>query len=226
MGREFLPMLSLAPVVPGGSSVLSFALANPLPYPLANVTLQFGVYAFNALPGTGSGPMPSASPGLASDGASAAQLTIPVGALGPRAAGWSTPITVDAPAAAPLGTYAIRDALSFSLNGSEFRLESIGFFSPSVWKNATVLPNGSPTVNLTRLGVSGVLPETALLVEDSGTVDWTLVALGSAAGALALAGAYVALRRRPPSSSSGRTPSPEKSHAETALGKSESNAGD
>jgi hypothetical protein len=225
-GRGFLPALSIDPAAPGTSVPLQYTVANPLPYAVSNVTLTFELYAFNALPGTGRTALPVPAPTLAGPAGGALALTIDLGGLAASSSRGRASVSIDVPAGAPEGTYAIRDAMSFELNSSRYDLASIGEFAPSVWHNATVLPNGTPTLNLTRLGVSGILPETALLVRSSQLLSAALYALLGAAGALVVAGAYVAGRRRGPGSRSGERSAPPESHAPSAFGNSRSSSGD
>jgi hypothetical protein len=226
MGRQFLPALGVAPSAPGQSTPLEFTLANPLPYALSNVSLTFEVYAFNPFPGTGAVSPPTGSPLLAYGSSLGSKLALSVGTVGPKASNWSAPVTLQVPGAAAAGTYAIRDTLGFVLNGSRYQLESVGNFPPALWKNASVLANGTPTVNLSRLGVSGILPETAVLVRSTSTFAGVLYALLAASGLLALGGGYVALRKRGAASSSGARSRPEESHAATAFGNRRNRPGD
>lgn len=226
LGPKFLTGLAVAPTEPGGSVPLAFALSNPLGYPLANVTLAFELYAFNPFPGTGVQSLPGGAATFSSGTASTTNLSLPAGSLAAHATNWSAPVTFHAGSGAPEGTYAIRDRLTFDLNGSRYILASVGNFPTEVWQNATVLANGSPTVNLTRLAVSGLLPETAVLVRSNTAFDATLYVVLAAAGLLALAAVYVSGRRRGPTSRSGTSSAPEESHAESALGKSRSKDGD
>jgi hypothetical protein len=219
-GRGFLVQLALAPVAPGGSTNLQFTLDNPLASTLTGVTLEFGFYAFDPSPGGHSEAVPAEGPTLSSGTAATERIRLSVGTLLGRSSGWSAPVTVSVPGSAPLGTYALSDDLNFTTNGTSYRLASIGNFPTSLWDNATLTANGTPTLNLTRLGVSGILPETALLVQSSTAIDVALYGLGGAAVVFAIAGGYVAMRRRGPSSRSGASSAPEESHAASALGKS------
>lgn len=227
-GRSFLPALAVAPVVPGGSTPLLFSVADPLDGPLTNLTVTFSFYAFNPFPGTGTEPLPATAPVLSVGGGNpSGSVTVALGTLGAGATNASAPVDVAAPPGTPSGTYALRDSIGFDLAGIAYRLASIGNFPPALWHNATVLPNGTPTLNLTRLGVAGVIPETAVLVQSSAALDTALYATLGAAGVLALAGAYVALRRRGPASRSGaRGPPPRESQAPTAFGNNRSSEGD
>jgi hypothetical protein len=103
----------------------------------------------------------------------------------------------------PSGDFAVRTALSFRANGTQYLLESRGWFSTSEWAAATELPGGGTTLNLTVLGVSGVTAETAILVSSS-SWDWALGIILGAALVLVGVGAFVYFRRGPKSSSGAR----------------------
>jgi hypothetical protein len=226
LGRAFLSNLTLPAATPGGASTLGYAVADPLPEPLGNVSLTFSVYAFNPYPGTGTTGVPADGPQLSAMGASGSSVNLTTAHLAAHTSGWSVPVEVSVPAAAPAGSYAIRDSLSFDLNGTRYVLESIGNFPPAEWQRANVLANGSPTINLSALGISGILPETALLVHNPAPLTYALWAVLGAGVAFALAGGYVALRRRGPASRSGATAPPPESQAPSALGKRRSKDGD
>ncbi len=231
-GPKFLTGLTVDPTEPGASVPLTFSLSNPLDHPVTGGELTFGLYAFNPSPGTGSEAVPDGAAELSAPavaGGAAQQginISLAVPTLAAGATNWSVPVTFLASASAPQGTYAIRDRLTFTSDGGAFELASIGNFPRDVWENATVLPNGTPTVNLTRLGVSGILPETAVLVRSTTSLDLALYLVLGAAGALLLAGAYVGLRRRRPGSTSGRSSAPEESQAPSAFGKRRTKDGD
>lgn len=226
-GRALLGGLGAAPTGPGGTSPLAFELTNPFGVPLFDVNLTFGVYGFNPFPGTGPAPLPAAAPTLSGPAGGGRNLTIPVGTLGARLSGWSTPVFLVVPASAPAGTYAVRDLLSFEMNGTAYRFASVGNFAPSVWNSATVLPNGTPTLNLSRLGVSGVLPETAILVRSTTGLDLALDGLLAAAVGFGLVALYVASRRRSGGSRSGaRAPPAPENQAPSAFGTSRTREGD
>jgi hypothetical protein len=223
-GGELVTTLSLPASSPGGSSSLSITLLDPFLYAMTNLSLTFGWYSFNPYPGTGAGSLPGDGPtfqGSASEGgvASAHDAYLPGGIA------WAATVSVLVPADAPLGTYSVRDNLSFDMSGVEYVLASRGYFSNATWQRATILPDGGPTLNLTVLNVSGVLPETALLVQQTSTVTLGLdVILGAALVAVG-AGAYVAFRRGSGSSSGARR-APEPSQPRNALGTRRSNDGD
>ena len=199
----FVTGLSVPVAAPGATINLVATLTDPLPEPIDSVNLSFEFYAFNAYPGNGTGPLPSDGAPSFDTGSTAGRTDwLTLASLAPGAHVGVT-LGVVVPSSAPLGDYAIRTGLDFGVNGSAYLLESRGFFSYGTWANATAGPAGSPTLNLTRLGVSGVLPETALAVEST-SMPWVLAGLVAGALLLAGAGAYYAVRRGPRSSSGAR----------------------
>jgi hypothetical protein len=203
LDSSFLTNLSLPPVAPGGSSSLTFRMADPsaISASLSGVILSFQVYAFNGFPGNATAYVPVAyAPVLVNASGSGSFVTDALGTLTP---GSSAPgsIGIVTSTSTPAGTFAIRIAVNFTLNATPYRLESRGWFTASQWANGTEAPNGSAILNLSALGhISGVVPETALLVTPGGW-DIALAALLVGAFALLGAGAYVYFRRRPGSSS-------------------------
>ncbi|MCI4323848.1 MAG: hypothetical protein L3K03_07530 [Thermoplasmata archaeon] len=223
-GGELVTTLSLPASSPGGSSTLSITLLDPFLYAMTNLSLTFGWYSFNPYPGTGAGSLPGDGPTF-QNSASESGLASAHDAYLPAGIAWAATVSVVVPAAAPLGTYSVRDNLTFDLSGVEYQLASRGYFSNVTWQRATILPDGGPTLNLTVLNVSGVLPETALFVQQTSTVALGLdVILGAALLAVG-AGAYVAFRRGSGSSSGARS-APEPSQPRNALGTKRSNDGD
>lgn len=194
-GRDFLSNLTLPAVDPGGSATLSFTVGDPANFTaLSAVVATFGVYAFNGFPGNAPSFVPVAhAPVLDNGSASGPEVNVSVGALAPGTT-YSGSLRVVTSPATPQGTFAIRTALSFSSVGKDYRLESRGWFSAGLWANATAGPNGSATVNLSKLNVSAVVPETALLVNVS---DWPWVLGGLLGAGLVLvgAGAWVYFRK-------------------------------
>jgi len=216
---RFLTNLSAPVLAPGSSGSVGYRLQDPLPGAMTDVNLTFEIYAFTASPGGRSGGVPNGSltfPGTPSPSV-VALATFPDVAPGAGARAGS--VAVAAGGGAGDGSYAIRVALAFTENGSRFLLESRGYFSDAQWEAAT-LANGSdgpPTLNVTRLGVSGVVPETAVGVDSD---PWTVPVLALTALGLLLAGAgaFVYFRRGPGSSSGARSP-PAPQSAPSAAGK-------
>jgi hypothetical protein len=215
-----------APVLsPGTSGTIQLVLADPLTAPVSAVVVGIEVYAFNAYPGNSSQPVPSG----------AVELRNGSGSWGPNAS-WSDPamlrpggptsvgFAVEAPGGSPVGTYAIRVQVSFVSNGTEFLLLSRGFFTASTWAAGTNGPNGTSVLNLSRLGVSGVVPETAVLVEPPSPA-LPLYGILAASIVLAAVGAFYVWRRGP-GSISGSVGAPEAINADSALGNSRTSDGD
>jgi hypothetical protein len=221
-GSRGLSNLSSPVVAPGDGGSLLLEVADPLAVPVQTVVLDVEVYEFNAYPGNATSPATEGGLFLGSGGSGLqANLTFGTLAVGaPQTA--SLPFTTSG--SAPQGDYAIRMALTFVANGTAFRFESRGWFTESQWQNATSLPNGASTLNLTRLGVSGVVPETAVLVRSNPYNAW-LYALVVGALVLAAAGSYYATRGGPGSRSGARPAAPESS-APSALGNKRTRDGD
>ncbi|MFY9717817.1 MAG: hypothetical protein WAK40_07810 [Thermoplasmata archaeon] len=202
LDRQFLGNLSVPSIAPGSSASLHYSLADPraMGATLQHVLLSFQVYAFNGYPGDASALLPVAnSPVLSNHTASGSSVNISLPSL---VAG--TPmlgsIGVATSANTPAGTFAIRTALSFNIGATAYRLESRGWFSATMWASATEAPNGTATLNLSELHVSGVIAETAVLVVSSDW-GWALGALLVGAFVLLAAGAWVYSRRGPTSRS-------------------------
>jgi len=196
--------LSAPSLAPGGSGTLAFHVTDPRSFaPMSAVTMTLDVYAFNAFPGNATSSVGSAgAPVLVTPTTSESSANLSLGALSPGST-VSASVGVATAANTPTGTFAVRTALEFVANGTTYRLESRGWFSASVWEAATFLPNGSATLNLSVLGVSGVTPETAILVSSSNW-DWALGLILGASVLLVAAGAWVYFRRAPKSSSGAR----------------------
>jgi hypothetical protein len=200
----FLSNLSAPDLTPGSSGTLTFQVADPASFaPMTAVTLVLDVYAFNAFPGNATSSVASAgAPVLVTPTTSGTTANLSLASLGTGAHDDGS-VGVATAADTPAGTFAVRTALSFVANGASYRLESRGWFTASLWAAATELPNGSATLNLTVLGVSGVTAETAILVTSS-SWDWALALILGASVVLVGAGAFVYFRREPKSSSGAR----------------------
>ncbi len=199
-GREFLSNLSVPSIDPGATTHLAFELTDPTNLTLTGLVLSFGLYAFNGFPGDAVSPTPVAhAPTLATANVSGPSVSFSLSSLRTGSSDHGT-ITVASSSSTPSGTFAIRTALSFEAGGKSYRFESRGWFGAALWANATRGPNGSATVNLTMLNVSGILPETAVLVKVS---SWPYVLGALLVGGLVLVGlaAWLYFRRTDGSSS-------------------------
>jgi hypothetical protein len=204
-GRDLVGNLSAPTLAPGASGAIGFTVHDPLPDPLTAGELTLAVYAFNAFPGNATSFVPVAgAPVLSAAGASGAAVNVSLPSLSPGAT-YRGSVGVTTASSTPSGTFAVRTALTFRLasNATTYLLESRGWFTASAWAAATEEPNGSATLNLSRLGVSGVTPETAVLVAASDW-DWVLGSLLAAAIVLAGVAAWIYFKRGPGSTSGTR----------------------
>ena len=226
---RFLSGLSIPTLAPGSSELFQFTVTNPLPATMTSVVLSFGVYAFNAYPGNATGPVPAGeAPTFSGTGAPPSPtVSIAIGTLavgGSYGSPGSVGLAVAAPAGAPQGTYAVRTSLTFSSGGSPYVLESRGYFSAAAWANATSAPNAPSTLNASRLGVSGVIPESA----GTGPVEPVPARARGRPRRRARARCGRGLLGRPPTSRAEvrgeRGPPP--SQADTALGNKRTSDGD
>jgi hypothetical protein len=206
LGRQFLSNLTLPSVAPGGSTELGFTVADPkaMNATLTAVVVTFQVYAFNGFPGNATALLPVANaPVLVNSTSSGAAVNVSVPTLLAGGAVYRGSVGLVTSAATPSGTFAVRTAISFVANATDYRLESRGWFPASLWAQATTAPNGTPTLNLTVLHVSGVVPETAVLVVASDW-EWALAAILAASLLCVGVGAWLYFRRGSgPGSSSG-----------------------
>jgi hypothetical protein len=204
LGRQLVGNLSGPSLSPGGSGSVGFTVANPLSGTIQGVTLTLQVYAFNGFPGNATSLALASAPILTTPTTSGISANVSVGSLASGGV-YHGSVGVATSSTTPTGAYAVRTELSFTLaaNSTAYRLESRGWFSDSTWRSATELPNGSVTLNLSVLGVSGVSPETAILVSSSNW-EWVLGAVLAAVIVLAGAAAWVYFRRGPGSTSGAR----------------------
>jgi hypothetical protein len=222
--RGFLGNLSAPSLTPGTSGSISFTVGNPLSATMTSVELGFQVYAFNAFPGNATSTVSVAgAPVLSNATASGGSVNLSIGTL-PTHGSVPGSVSVATSASTPSGTFAVRTSLTFVANATAYRLDSRGWFTEAQWAQATELPNGSATLNLTVLGVSGVLPETGVLVEPS-SWSWILFGVLAAAAVFVGVGAWIYFRRGP-SSSSGIRSADDDHQAPRAFGSKRTRDGD
>jgi hypothetical protein len=222
--RWFVSNLTGAEVAPGGGGTISFTVGNPFPNEtISAVELTVEVYAFNAFPGNATSTVGVAgAPVLSTPTASGGAVNVSYGTL-PAKSTVAGSVAVATSATTPSGTFAVRTALRFSVGATAYLLESRGWFTADAWAAATAGPGGSVDLNVSALGVSGVLPETSVLVTASNlsTAIW-----GVLAASVVLIGVGAWLYFRPPKSSSGVRKAPDDIQAPSALGRSRTSDGD
>jgi hypothetical protein len=202
-GAILLGNLTAPTLAPGGTGSISYSVVDPLSAPLAAAVLTLQVYAFNAFPGNATSTVPVAgAPVLTNATSSGATVTVALGGLGPGNK-LTGSVGVSTSASTPSGAFAVRTQLEFTAAGVSYRLASRGWFTAAEWAAATELPNGSATLNLSALGVSGVLPETAVVVASS-TFPWLLAGVAAAGVAFVGLGAWLYFRRESASRSGTR----------------------
>ncbi len=194
LDRQFLGNLSAPSLTPGQSGSVTFTVSNPLSATLVGAVLTLSIYAFNAFPGNATSTVPVAgAPILTTSTTSGAYANLSLGNLlsHTHTAG---SVGVATSSTTPAGTFAIRTALAFTENGTAYELESRGWFTAAQWAAATELPNGSVTLNLSALGVSGVTAETAVLVTSTG-LEWAIYAIAAVGIVLVGVGVWLYSRR-------------------------------
>ncbi len=221
--RYFVQQLTGAELTPGAGGPVTMTLGNPLPQAMIGVALTIGIYAFNGFPGNATGDVAVASaPVLSNQTGSGLEVNESYGSI---ATGAAVPLSVpvQTSTSTPSGTFAVRFALRFVENGTHYLLESRGWFTAAQWAAGTTGPNGTVAVNLTALGVSGLLPETSILVSSNGFAYVLWGVLGAGVVVVAV-GAWLYFRRS--NSSSGTRPPAGATQAPSALGRSRTNEGD
>jgi hypothetical protein len=222
--RWFVSNLTGAEVTPGAGGSLGLSVGNPLAgITLTAIVLTLDVYAFNAFPGNATSTVGVATAPILSNGSSSGpSVNLSLGSLAP---GGTLPetISVATSATTPSGTFAVRTALRFLAGGEAYLFESRGWFTDAQWAAATTVVNGSVGLNVTALGVSGVAPETSILVTNSdlSTALWAVFGAG-----VVLVGVAAWLYFRPPKSSSGARKVPADIQAPSAFGSNRTSDGD
>jgi len=200
LDRGFVSDVTGVELAPGSAGEISLRVANPLPAPMSATLLTVAVYAFNAFPGNATSEVGLSSPPILTNAsASGPEVNETVGDLNSGQT-VSLSIPVQTAASTPAGTFAVRTELRFVENATSYLLESRGWFTAATWAAATAGPNGSADVNLTELGVSGILPETSILVQSN---NFAYVLWGIFAAALVVLAVGSVLYFRRSNSSSG-----------------------
>ncbi len=200
--RWFVSNLTGAELSPGGSGRITFSVGDPIPNEaLDAVTLTLQVYAFNAFPGNATSSVDVASAPILVTATTSGPMANVTFASVPSSTTTTGSVSVQSSASTPSGTFAVRTALRFTAGGTAYLLESRGWFTAAQWAAATSGPGGAVDLNVSALGVSGVLPETSVLVSSSSLTTTLYVVL---AAGLVLVGVGAWLYFRPKSSSGAR----------------------
>jgi len=222
--------LSVPTLSPGGSGALTITVSDPVNTTLSSVSLTFELYGWNTTDGS-SGTLSGGdtwAPSISySGGAGALSVNnIPLTNIAPGQSR-NLQLNVVVPSGCPSATYFIRSSANITVsNGTEYHMLSRGYFSNAIWREATVLPDGAPTLNLTLLGVSGILPETAIQVSSGSSQSWIWIFLGVSL-VLGGIGGYLWVRSSGSSrAKSGTSRSFRRKKAATALGNKRAREGD
>jgi hypothetical protein len=224
LDRWFVSNLTGAEVAPGGGGTISFTVGDPMTaQPISSTVLTLQVYAFDAFPGNATSTIGvSAPPVLVTSNASGPSVNLSLGTIAAHD-GVVGSVAVQTSATTPSGTFAVRTALRFVAGGAQYLLESRGWFTTAQWTAATAGPNGSVDLNVSGLGVSGVVPETSVLVSSSDLTTAIYAVLGAA---LVLVGLAAWLYFRPSKSRAGVRKAPDEIQAPNALGNKRTRDGD
>lgn len=227
---ERLLSLSAPSISPGTSGSLTVLVSNPFNVTLSALSLSIQLYRWDEVGGSGGN--------LSATDGWAPSLSIGGGAPGLGIL-WSTSglladqskvlqVNVNVLSGTPPATYFIKDAMNVTTSsGSHYTLLSRGYFTDALWARATLpAKDGAPTLNLTLLNVSGVLPESSIVVESTAQVPWIWAILGIALGLGAFGGYLWARKPKGQRSSEGANPSLSRSRAERAFGKRRKRDGD
>ena len=222
--------LSRPTLSPGQSGTLDVTISDPVNETLSSVSLSFELYYWDSAGGS-NGTLAATdtwAPSISYDGGPA---SLGVGGITlnnlPRGSTRDIELTIAVPSGCPSASYLIRTAANLTVsNGTVYRMLSRGYFSNAVWQSATVLPNGAPTLNLSRLNVSGILPETAVPVNSGTSQSWIWILLGISL-VLGGVGGYLWIRSSAgPKERSGTSPSLRRKKAARAFGNKRAREGD
>lgn len=171
-------------VAPGGSGTLTLNLSNPFSKEISTLTWSLDLYFWTAMDNSSAGaigPSDGWAPHLAVGGNSpSARISASAASLSPGTTR-SVDVEVSVPSGCPAGSYFLRSAMNVTLsNGTMYVFQSRGFFSNSLWQEATVASGNRSTLNLTMLNVSGISPETSIIVSSGGVALWIWGILGMA----------------------------------------------
>ena len=153
-------------IVPGASGSYGFSVRNRYNGSLENATLTIEIYKWATLEDAKDIGKVSDPPRIS--GGTGQGYIAPPFSLGPNQTA-SFKISIDTAKQTPQGTYFVKQMMEFTYNGSRLLMKSRGYFSNREWDNATAGANGSRAVggiNLTILGVDGILPDSSFSVKE------------------------------------------------------------
>jgi hypothetical protein len=163
-------------IVPGSSGTYQFTVRNRYNGTMENASLTVEIYKWATLEDAKDIGRISEPPRIS--GGVRQNYSTPVFSLASN--GTETiKVTISTSGQTPEGTYFVRQMVRFSYNGNELLMKSRGYFTSREWDNATTNVNGTRAVggiNLTMLGVDGLLPDSSFSVKEPIPV-WPLALL-------------------------------------------------
>ncbi|MCL4325048.1 MAG: hypothetical protein M1144_06275 [Candidatus Thermoplasmatota archaeon] len=214
--------LSSGTIASGASGSFQATFTNPFSQSLASVSLTFQIYNWSAADNSSGGtlgPSDGWAPSFANAGSNPRLLQVSLSSV---AAGASENIerSVTVPSGCPAGSYFVRDQGNLTLaNGTRYVFLSRGYFSDALWAKATQGAGNTSKLNLTVLNVSGIFPESAIVVSSGALATWIWAFLALSL-VLAAIGGYLWVKTRPqPASTSGAKPRFLRKKADRAFGK-------
>ena len=170
MGDFHTPLIS-----PGDAGEFSFNLTNRYEHPIENATLTVGIYMYATLEEAKNITEVHHAPVIIES--SSSSITFFFRNIQP----WNNitvAFTISTFSDTPQGTYFIRTMMNFSYLGEQYVMKSRGYFSKQDWDYATrpEARNETGGINLTYLGVDGILVDSSFTVKEPMPV-WPLAVL-------------------------------------------------
>lgn len=146
---------------------LSLNLKNRYKQNITNVTLTVDIYLHSVLRETGFLDDMLSPPEFVGVGGNV--TSIEWADISPNETKTDASFLINSVALTLLGTYFVRLQLTFEYNGSSYIMKSRGHFTDEHWEDATTntSPNDPGNVNITHLGVDGIIPDTTFGVEEN-----------------------------------------------------------
>ncbi len=168
----------------GDNGILKFTIHNRYDSNISDVTLITDIHLWSTIESSGNvsgmDDRPGFTPGQEYDVSESGNTVYQNWSIIEVNSSQHVEYSIKAGGDTPGRTYFVRVELSFEYNGtgenSTYIMKSHGFFSSELWEEATTphegdspgAHSGTGNVNLTVLGVDGVLPDTSFRVKGSG----------------------------------------------------------
>jgi len=153
-------------IIPGESGILNFTIKNRYNLPLRNVYLALEIYHWARIDDSSDISEISEPPYFFSSTNSSTLLSLRFGLIKSNET-VEVREKIKTKGDTREGTYFVRTMLTFTYNNTSYVMKSRGHFSKELWNQATSEPDeheDTGTINLTLLGVDGIIPETTFSV--------------------------------------------------------------